>query len=916
MNYLDFELEIGPGAGREYPVAVVRSPAGEARETMRFPFDELALENRLKDLQIALLRSGGQHRNKPLPEEQAVQDFGRALFDALFTGDVRSRYDMSWHEATQKEMGLRLKLRIQSPQLATLPWEFLYDSRQAEYVCLSRNTPIVRYVEIPQPIQPFTVAPPLRILGMAVSPDDPHLGQLDLRREKQRVEEATKHLRERGVIELTWLQGQTWRDLQKAMRAAEPWHIFHFIGHGGFDKHTDEGLIYLADETGESERLTATNLGRLLADHRSLRLVLLNACEGARGSDRDLFSSTAAILVRRGLPAVLAMQYEITDRAAIEFSREFYDALAEGNPVDTAVVEARKSMSVAVTNTIEWGTPVLYMRAPDGRIFDIERQPLAAVEPERVKVKSTPAPHQPGVEKEKEPFTQPPPEIKPRRSNQRPIMIAAMALALIVLTYFVVINLPSLPPKESPKEPPQVASDSLYRKHKNAGDSLFILRDFDNAKRRYQLAWKQKPNDRYATARIDSCDQRIALQKNLVQHEKLYAQYMKDGNNLYQSRQYEEAKSKFEKALEQKPDDKDASNQIKACDEKIAEAERERLYSVYIQDGDRFFNQKNFKEAKRQYEKALEQKPRDRYAINRKEECEQQIAGEEEEINKVKLYTANKAEGDTLFRQGNSEEAKQKYKIALQYTANDAYLTRQIQFCNEMVFIVGGAFKMGSTDGDNNHEKPEHQVYVEAFYMDKFEVTVAHYQQFLETNPQYHQPEKWNEQKQYLKHPVVYVDWNDAFAYAKWARKRLPTEAEWEYAARGGNTGLNGKPKYKYPWGDEASSDKANFDLNSNRGREWENAKRELKDVGKYSPNDYNLYDMAGNVSEWCMDWYGDYQNTSQSNPHGPADGTYRLFRGGSWGSIAQNIRCANRSWEDPSKSYHNLGFRCVLSVR
>jgi hypothetical protein len=301
MNYLDFELEIGLGAGRDYSVAVVRSPAGEAREIMRFPFDELALENRLKDLQIALLRSGGKHRKTPLPEEQAVQDFGRTMFEALVAGEVRSRYDMSQREAAQKDMGLRLKLRIQSPELAALPWEFLYDPRQAEYVCLSRNTPVVRYLELPQPIQPLAVTPPLRVLGMAVSPHDPQLAALDLQNEKQRVEEATKTLRRRSQIELTWLQGQTWRDLQKAMRAG-PWHIFHFIGHGGFDRHTDEGLIFLADDAGASQRLSATSLGRLLADHRSLRLVILNSCEGARGSERDLFSSTASILVRRGLP--------------------------------------------------------------------------------------------------------------------------------------------------------------------------------------------------------------------------------------------------------------------------------------------------------------------------------------------------------------------------------------------------------------------------------------------------------------------------------------------------------------------------------------------------------------------------------------------------------------------------------------
>ena len=378
LNYLDFELEIGPGSGREYPVAVVRSPAGEVRETMRFPYDELALESHLKDLQIALLRSGGKRRRVLSPEEQTVQGFGRDLFNALLSGEVRSRYDVSLREAAQQGKGLRLKLRIQSPELAALPWEFLYDSRQAEYLCLSRNTPVVRYLELPQPTQPLAVTPPLRILGMVASPSD--LPPLDIQREKQRIERATRDLRRRGLVDLKWLPGQAWRDLQRAMRRG-PWHVFHFIGHGGFDHNADEGFIALADEENWTHRLSATQLGRLLADHRSLRLALLNACEGARGSKRDIFSGTAAILVRRGIPAVLAMQYEITDRAAIEFARAFYEALADEMPVDAAVTEARIAISLAVNNTVEWGTPVLYMRAPDGVLFSITQKPAAEETP-------------------------------------------------------------------------------------------------------------------------------------------------------------------------------------------------------------------------------------------------------------------------------------------------------------------------------------------------------------------------------------------------------------------------------------------------------------------------------------------------------------------------------------------------------
>ena len=385
VDYLDFDLEIGVGRGRKYPLAVVRSPAGEARETMQFPFDELALEGQLLKLQVALLRSGGKRRQILSPDEQAVQNFGRALFEALFTREVRTRYALSQREAFHQGKGVRLKLRIQSPKLAALPWEFLYDAEQAEYICLSSNTPIVRYLELPQPPEPLSVRLPLRILGMIASPKD--LADLDVEREKQRVEKALQHLQAKGTVELTWLPGQTWQDLQRIMRYG-PWHIFHFIGHGGFDPNTDEGLIALKDDEGRAQYLSATHLGRLLVDHRTLRLVVLNSCEGARGSEKDIFSSTASILVRRGIPAVLAMQYEITDRAAIELSRAFYEALADSLPVDTAVSEARKAISLGVANTVEWGTPVLYMRSPDGILFDLTQKPAIQEEKPSLSVPS------------------------------------------------------------------------------------------------------------------------------------------------------------------------------------------------------------------------------------------------------------------------------------------------------------------------------------------------------------------------------------------------------------------------------------------------------------------------------------------------------------------------------------------------
>lgn len=364
-EYLDFELEISTGSSQEYPVNIIRSPAGEAREIMHFPYDEQTLEKWLQILQNIIYDSckGGSS----LMNNQKVQDFGQELFNSLFVGEIRNRFDVSLERARMENKGLRLKLRIRPPELAALPWEILFDTRQAEYLCLNNNILVLRYLEIPQTIKSLSVKPPLRILGMIAIPGD--LDALDINKEKQLIENATKKLQEDGLVELTWLEGQTWRDLARAMRTGT-WHIFHFIGHGEFDKSTGKGLVALAGEDGQAHLFSAVELGRLLADHQQLRLVILNSCKGAKGGEGDLFSSTASILIQRGIPAVLAMQYKISDRAAIEFSHSFYEALADGLPVDAAAAEARKAISIALSNSVEWITPVLHMRSPDGRIFD------------------------------------------------------------------------------------------------------------------------------------------------------------------------------------------------------------------------------------------------------------------------------------------------------------------------------------------------------------------------------------------------------------------------------------------------------------------------------------------------------------------------------------------------------------------
>jgi hypothetical protein len=302
---------------------------------------------------------------------QIVRHIGSQLFEALIHDDVRSVYDMSRQTTMANDQGLRIKLRINAPELATIPWEFLYDPRQGEFIALSRYTPIVRYLELPLPDPELAVTVPVRILGMVAGPAD--AAPLDVDREKARLEDALCELQEDGLVESVWLAGQTWRDLQAAMQGG-PWHIFHFVGHATTDNETGESLLLLADDYGDSAPLSTTQLGRLLGDHRTLRLAVLNTCKGARGHKGNIFSSIASALVQRGLPAVLAMQYEISDEAAIEFTTNFYRALVANLPIDAAASEARKAISLAQDGSMEWGTPALFMRAPDGIIWKVDKE--------------------------------------------------------------------------------------------------------------------------------------------------------------------------------------------------------------------------------------------------------------------------------------------------------------------------------------------------------------------------------------------------------------------------------------------------------------------------------------------------------------------------------------------------------------
>jgi len=188
--------------------------------------------------------------------------------------------------------------------------------------------------------------------------------------EREKLKRALTGLVQRGLVILDFLSDATLEGLQHRLRQGT-YHLFHFIGHGGFDQDDRDGVLIFRDENGRGHRITSQRLSAILTDHSALRLVMLNACEGARGAREDPFTGVAQTLVQRGIPAVIAMQYEVSDHVAITFSQEFYAALVDEYPVDAAVSEARKTV-YGQGSDVAWGIPVIYMRAPDGHIFDFD----------------------------------------------------------------------------------------------------------------------------------------------------------------------------------------------------------------------------------------------------------------------------------------------------------------------------------------------------------------------------------------------------------------------------------------------------------------------------------------------------------------------------------------------------------------
>ncbi|MDH3930882.1 MAG: CHAT domain-containing protein [Chromatiales bacterium] len=374
VRYRSVQLRFGGSGAGGYSISVPESPAG-AGDPDAWSLDAPGLENALwanaRQIEGSARRAtGGVDVDALLPRPEDVREAGKALYSALFDSALGGRLADSLRTIDpQRGEGVRFVINTtDAPELARLPWEFLYSPAKDDFLFSDRMKPVVRWLDVDEPLPSLAAERPLRLLIAVAAPGD--RPGLEVGEEIAHLDRALDELTASGAVRIERLQHATLESLDNALLKNRP-HALHFIGHGDFSG--DEGVLVLESDAvpGTSDVIAGRQLAMLLRNHlTSLRLVFLNSCMGATASRSDPFGGVAQSLIRRGIPAVVAMQFPIPDKAAVALSRHFYRYLASGQPVDAALNSARAFL-YARGYEVEWGAPALHMRTPDGRLFDM-----------------------------------------------------------------------------------------------------------------------------------------------------------------------------------------------------------------------------------------------------------------------------------------------------------------------------------------------------------------------------------------------------------------------------------------------------------------------------------------------------------------------------------------------------------------
>ncbi len=366
MHFDDFVLQFDTSSRGELRARVLKSPFGEGMVGFSLP-------------PLGGLESGAGTESRHLSPAVAPPDLaarppteiGAELYRSVFQGQVRTLLDKSRGQLERStDLGLRLKIKIdpndrETGALADLPWELLCDETE-DFLALSRQTSLVRYLDVPRSSQPILFAPPLKILAVGASPRG--LPALALDEEMRGLEELD---RSASGIAVRLLSHASAGAVREAL-SEDSYNVLHFMGHGTFDAATGEGMLAFEAADGSLELVSGRAFATKLRDVRSLGVVMLNACDTARARHQggaNPFRGVATALVLGGVPGVVAMQRPISDRAAIGFSAAFYRHLSRGDSIDEALTEGRQAIHSALPETFEWATPVLFLRMPEGNVF-------------------------------------------------------------------------------------------------------------------------------------------------------------------------------------------------------------------------------------------------------------------------------------------------------------------------------------------------------------------------------------------------------------------------------------------------------------------------------------------------------------------------------------------------------------------
>lgn len=367
-RYIDFEILFGrePSEDGTYDVQCHVSPSDRrVAGTFQSPFTAAEQFRSLEWIERGRF------------DDASVADFGTRLFEALFTGDLRSTYDQL-AAGTEK---VRYRLVVQDAAIAVLPWELMHDPVRREF--LSDVSPLVRNIAVATAAGALHIDGPLRILLVDAQPSG--VETLDTATEAASLKDAFRRLRLRDQAEVKVLSHATRDDLRQELRQAanaDPpirHHILHFVGHGALTGD-GEAQLFFEDDNGRPDPVTPDELIDDIRDH-GLSLVFLNACHSANATSLETANAFAPALLQAGVPAVIGMQVAVFDSTAVTIAREFYRALADGEPVDGAITAARRLTDDGGRGQdAQIGIPVVYLRSSTGSLFDMPRPPRFSAE--------------------------------------------------------------------------------------------------------------------------------------------------------------------------------------------------------------------------------------------------------------------------------------------------------------------------------------------------------------------------------------------------------------------------------------------------------------------------------------------------------------------------------------------------------